>query len=99
LLEAPIDAARPIVAPRYAGSEARNPVRIEVTAVNLVAAASGDRGLGPILDDRPELVRTIDVAGANPDVDRPEDLEALGRAPRRRATDARAEPAPENRVT
>ena len=33
LLEAPLDAERPIVAPRYAGSGARNPVRIEVGSI------------------------------------------------------------------
>jgi molybdenum cofactor cytidylyltransferase len=77
LLEAPIDPGRPVVAPRYAGSEGRNPVRIEGTAANLVATATGDQGLGPILGARPELVRTIDVDGVNPDVDRREDLEAL----------------------
>jgi SAM-dependent methyltransferase len=42
-----------------------------------VAEATGDRGLGPLLDARPELVRVVDVGGANPDVDRPEDLAAV----------------------
>lgn len=75
---APLDAARPIVAPRYAGSRARNPVRIETTDAGtaLVSEAMGDRGLGPLLEARPELVRWLDVAGDNPDVDEPRDLVA-----------------------
>jgi molybdenum cofactor cytidylyltransferase len=77
LLAAPLDAARPIVAPRYADGGGRNPVRIERSADALVRAASGDRGLGPLLDEQPELVRSIDVNGSNPDVDRPEDLAGL----------------------
>lgn len=71
---APLDPARPVVAPRFGGSEARNPVRIERTAAHLVDAASGDRGIGPLLDREPGLVRWLDVPGDNPDVDRPADL-------------------------
>ena len=74
LVAAPLDATRPIVALRYAGSGARNPVRLERDAAPLVEAAAGDRGLGPILDDRPDLVRWLDVDGDNPDVDTREDL-------------------------
>ena len=40
----------------------------------LIADAAGDRGLGPILDERPELVRWLDIDGDNPDVDTPADL-------------------------
>jgi molybdenum cofactor cytidylyltransferase len=79
LLAAPLDPDRPIVAPRYAGGGGRNPVRIERSAEALVQAASGDRGLGPLIDGHPELVRTIRAPGSNPDVDRPEDLAALDR--------------------
>ena len=74
LVAAPLDATRPIVAPRYAGTSARNPVRLERDAAPLVDEAAGDRGLGPILDDRPDLVRWLDVDGDNPDVDTPSDL-------------------------
>lgn len=77
LLEPPLDATRPIVAPRYAGGGGRNPVRIEATADALVRGLVGDRGLGPIIAARPDLVRSIDVPGSNPDVDRPEDLRAI----------------------
>ena len=76
LVAAPLDPVRPIVAPRYAGSDARNPVRIEAAAARLVQAATGDRGLGPLLDTDPSIVRWLELAGDNPDVDRREDLVA-----------------------
>ena len=78
LLDQPPDTSRPVVAPRFASSEARNPVRIDASAAGtaLVQAATGDRGLGPLLDANPELVRWIDVAGDNPDVDARSDLVA-----------------------
>jgi CTP:molybdopterin cytidylyltransferase MocA len=71
---APLDAERPIVAPRYADTEAHNPVRVEASAAHLVDEARGDRGLGPILERNTTLVRWLDVAGDNPDVDTPADL-------------------------
>lgn len=76
LVAAPLDPARAIVAPRYAASDARNPVRIEATAARLVETATGDRGLGPLLDAEPALVRWLDLPGDNPDVDRRADLVA-----------------------
>ena len=78
LVAAPLDPVRPVVAPRYAASDARNPVRIETSpaGATLIDAASGDRGLGPLLAGAPELVRWLDVAGDNPDVDRRADLVA-----------------------
>ena len=33
-----------------------------------------DRGLGPLLAGRPDLVLAADVDGANPDIDTPADL-------------------------
>ena len=74
LARAPLDPGRPVVAPRYAASGARNPVRLEREAAELVRKAKGDRGLGPIIDSRPDLVRTLDVEGDNPDVDTRGDL-------------------------
>lgn len=71
---APLDAGRPVVAPRFAAGDARNPVRIERGAAHLVEATRGDRGLGPLLDQTPGLVRCLEVPGDNPDVDRPGDL-------------------------
>ena len=38
----------------------------------LVAEATGDRGLGPVIAAHPELVREVAVDGANPDVDTPD---------------------------
>jgi CTP:molybdopterin cytidylyltransferase MocA len=78
LVAAPLDAARPIVAPRYSDSDARNPVRIETSPAGaaLADAAVGDRGLGPLLDALPALVRWVEFAGDNPDVDHRADLVA-----------------------
>jgi len=76
VLDAPADPARPIVAPRYAGSAARNPVRLEQAARPLVASAEGDRGLAPLLDRDPTQVRWLDVDGDLPDIDTPGDLAA-----------------------
>jgi CTP:molybdopterin cytidylyltransferase MocA len=74
LLAAPLDEARPIVASRYADTGARNPVRVETSVGPLIDDAGGDRGLVPILERNPELVRWLDVAGDNPDVDTAADL-------------------------
>ena len=74
LIAAPLDPDRPIVAPRYASTGARNPVRLDRDAAPLVDEASGDRGLGPLIDARPELVRWLEVEGDNPDVDTQSDL-------------------------
>jgi CTP:molybdopterin cytidylyltransferase MocA/SAM-dependent methyltransferase len=80
LVEAPLDATRPIVAPRYAATEARNPVRIEPAGGRLVEAATGDRGLGPLLEAAPSIVRWLDVEGDNPDIDERSELARLAEA-------------------
>jgi CTP:molybdopterin cytidylyltransferase MocA/SAM-dependent methyltransferase len=72
----PLDPARPIVVAHHADG-ARNPVRLEPEAAPLVGESSGDRGLGPVIDTHPELVRTIDVGGRNPDIDARSDLVEL----------------------
>jgi molybdenum cofactor cytidylyltransferase len=76
VIAAPLDAARPIVALRFGASGSRNPVRIETGALadELVRRTEGDRGLGPLLDARPDVVRWLDIDGDNPDIDRREDL-------------------------
>ena len=74
LAAAPLDASRPIIAPRYEGSGAHNPLRLDATAARLVKQVSGDRGLGPLLAAQPELVRWLDTPGDNPDVDSQDDL-------------------------
>jgi len=76
LLAAPLDSARPVVVARHADGS-RNPVRLEPEAATLVTAATGDRGLGPLFDAHPELVRDIAAGDTNPDVDTRSDLVAL----------------------
>jgi CTP:molybdopterin cytidylyltransferase MocA len=76
LIAEPLDPAHPIVVARHADG-ARNPVRLEAVAAALVEAATGDRGVGPLLDTRPDLVREIEVGGANPDIDEPADLTGI----------------------
>lgn len=78
LVEAPLDPERPLVAPRYHAGGGPNPLRVEATAASLVAAARGDRGLGPVIESAPQLVRWLDAPGDNPDVDVPADLAGLG---------------------
>ena len=77
LVEAAEETVRPLVAPRYAAGGGFNPVFIRRDAFGIAGDAEGDRGLGPILAARPELVTWIDVEGSNPDVDTPADLIAL----------------------
>lgn len=62
---------RPIIVPGYPDDGARNPVLLRRPAFALAAEASGDRGLGPLIEAHPELVREVPirVAGGNPDVD------------------------------
>lgn len=69
--------ARPIVRARHAADAAPNPVLVRREAFDLAATLRGDRGLGPLLAAHPELVTEVAVEGANPDVDRPEDLARL----------------------
>src|SRR6185369_18023869 len=71
----PVDGSRPIVAARYTGSGAHNPVRVEVAGGGeLVEQAVGDRGLGPLLERHSDRVRWLEVEGDNPDVDTAADL-------------------------
>ncbi|MBI2776327.1 MAG: NTP transferase domain-containing protein [Chloroflexi bacterium] len=89
LVTAPLDPARPILVAHHADG-ARNPVRIEAAAADLVAAASGDRGLGPLLDSQPDRVRRLDVESRNPDIDRRGDLVAILEARWRARVEANA---------
>lgn len=81
VLAAVVDAAertdRPVVRVRYADDAAPNPVLVRRPAWALAAGLDGDRGLGPLLDRRPDLVAEVPVAGRNPDVDTPDDLARL----------------------
>jgi len=74
LATAPLDAGRPIVAPRYSGSDAHNPLRIKASGAYLIDEVTGDRGLGPVVARHADLVRWIDVEGDNLDVDTTADL-------------------------
>lgn len=65
------------LAPAYALDGAPNPVLLLPPAWPLAAALEGDRGVGPLLASRPELVVRIPEAGSNPDVDTPQDLADL----------------------
>ncbi len=76
LLAEPLESDRPILSARHEDGS-RNPVRLEPAAAALVADASGDRGLGPLMDRHPDRVREIRVAGINPDIDTPADLQGL----------------------
>jgi molybdenum cofactor cytidylyltransferase len=80
LLDAPVRTDRPIVVPVHAGDDGRNPVLLRRAAFDLVADAAGDRGLGPLIADHPELVDEIPVEGDNPDIDTPADLAAAAEA-------------------
>lgn len=77
LVTEPLDPSRPFLAIRYSDHAARNPVRIEAGAEELVQSGYGDMGLGPQISEHPELLRFLDVEGSNPDVDRPADLAAV----------------------
>ena len=66
-----------IIAPTYADGGGANPILLRREAFDLADETSGDRGLGPVLEARPELVLEVLVPGSNPDVDTPADLEAL----------------------
>lgn len=62
---------------RHAADGAPNPVLVRRAAWAMVAGLSGDRGLGPLLAARPELVLEVAVEGASRDVDTPADLAAM----------------------
>jgi molybdenum cofactor cytidylyltransferase len=68
----------PVVVPAYAEDGGSNPLVIRREAFDLADEATGDRGLGPLLDGRADLVRRVPFPGSNPDVDTPADLAALG---------------------
>ena len=74
MLDAAETTPQPIVRVRYAGDDAPNPVLVRRAAWALAAGLSGDRGLGPLFVERPDLVAEVAVPGANPDIDTPEDL-------------------------
>lgn len=68
---------RPFVVARHAGDHAPNPVLARHDVWRLADELAGDRGFGPLLAERPELVRWLEVEGDNPDVDTRADLDRL----------------------
>ena len=68
---------RPIVRVRWTGDGAPNPVLVRRAAWALAAGLEGDRGLGPLLAARPDLVAEVPASGRLPDVDTPADLAAI----------------------
>jgi CTP:molybdopterin cytidylyltransferase MocA len=68
-----------VLRPRYVESpdEPGHPLLLDRSVWSLADDATGDSGLGPLLKDRPDLVRLVEVAGGNPDVDTPADLARL----------------------
>ena len=79
VIEAWQQGAGPVVRPAYAadGGEPGHPVILPRDTWALAGALSGDSGLGPWLSTHPEMVTTVSVEGANPDIDTPEDLARL----------------------
>lgn len=67
------------VRPRYALAPEvpGHPVLLDRAAWPEAMRLDGDHGLAPLFRAFPELLTTVDVPGANPDVDAPEDLRAL----------------------
>lgn len=76
LLGAGVDADRPIAIARHGTHDAPNPVLLHRSAWGLADGLRGDRGLGPLIADRPELVTVVAADGANPDVDTQDELAA-----------------------
>jgi molybdenum cofactor cytidylyltransferase len=69
-----------LIAPLYDEDGAPNPILARRAAWRLADEHVGDRGFGPLLADRPDLVQRIRVSGANPDVDTRADLVRLTEA-------------------
>ena len=71
-----------LIRPRYAASPAEpgHPVLIDRSLWPLVERLEGDAGLGSLLPAGSPGVALIDVAGQNPDVDSPIDLQSLERS-------------------
>lgn len=76
VLGAAEDQTRPMVVPRYGGVPG-NPVLLEKAAWPLARELTGDSGMSQLFRSRPEMVRYVDLAGANPNVDTQDDLRAL----------------------
>jgi molybdenum cofactor cytidylyltransferase len=86
LMDASMATSAPLlIAPLYDADAAPNPILARRSAWRLADELAGDRGFGPLLADRPDLVQRIRVEGSNPDVDTRVDLLELAWAERVRA--------------
>ena len=60
--------------PSYARGGGANPVVLRRSAFDIAGEASGDRGLGRILDANAGLAERLAIPGTSPDVDTADDL-------------------------
>lgn len=83
LLATAADEERPFLVPRYQDGQTGNPVLLEASGRVLAeqfaihTRKDIDRGLSQMFVKFPELVRYVEVAGANPDIDTADDLASL----------------------
>jgi len=68
-----------VVRPRYADDpeEPGHPVLLDRSCWTLAEEVEGDVGIGALLRARPALVTVVDVPGANPGIETPDDLAAF----------------------
>jgi CTP:molybdopterin cytidylyltransferase MocA len=66
-----------IVIPRYPSGRPGNPVLLDRSVWPLAADLDGDVGMVVVARARPDLVSYVDVDGANPDIDTPDDLASV----------------------
>lgn len=74
LLIAAESSPRDVVLPGYEEGGGANPVVVRRSAFELGQHATGDRGLGPLIDAQPLLAERVPIAGSSPDVDTTADL-------------------------
>lgn len=79
LIEAWRGGGAPAVRPSYrdAPGEPGHPLLLDWSLWQFASEMRGESGLAPVLERRGITIRTISVGGLNPDVDTPEDLNAL----------------------
>jgi molybdenum cofactor cytidylyltransferase len=85
LVTADLPSRHEIVVPRYAGGGGQNPTLVLRAAWPLAQGLTGDRGFGPLIAARPELVLEVPADGSNPDVDTPADMAIVAWAAQVRA--------------
>lgn len=84
VVRAALDGPRAVALARHADGSP-NPLVLRREAFGFVEDVAGDRGFGPLVVDRPELVSEVAISGPNPDVDTRADLLAADWAFRVRA--------------